>query len=237
MRKFYFLREVMCLGTKEGYDVLRLIEHDQVCYVSSEYVRGNPLPRWIKYHPCIEKGELFRMIGDIAGQLSRIHRCRGNPCYRYVNPYSMSMSEDGRVGLLDVNAESNSGQLRLMQRRTVREHFLPPEEPYYQRASVELDIYGFGRTLQYLLSETETEPPLRKAEEVRFQKIISRCLNGHSKKTFQNVSDIQRMIPVYRQPPAEGGGIKKQKSAAVIALFAVGLAAAAAAIWTVLPCI
>lgn len=235
--RILLLREVMYLGAKEGYDVLRLIEHDQVCYVSSEYVRGNPLPRWIKYHPCIEKGDLFRLIGDIAGQLSRIHRCRGNPCYRYVNPYSIIMLEDGRVGFLDVNAESNSGQLRIMQRRTVREHFLPPEEPYYQKASVELDLYGFGRTLQYLLSETETEPPLRRIEEVRFQKIISRCLDGYSKKPVQNVSDIQKMIPVYRQPKKERSGKKMQKSAAVVMLLITGLAAAAAAVWMILPCI
>lgn len=113
------------MAVKEEYDVLRLIEHNQICYVSSEYVRGDPLPRWIKYHPCVKKEELFRMIGDIARQLSQIHRCRGNPCYRYVNPYSIIISQEGQIGFLDVNAESNSEQLRMMQRRTVREYFLP----------------------------------------------------------------------------------------------------------------
>ena len=187
------------MAVKEEYDVLRLIEHNQACYISSEYVKGSPLFRWIKYHPCVDKEQFFRMVSDIVSQLSQIHRCRGNPCYRYVNPYSIIVSEEGQVSFLDVNAESNSGQLRIMQRRTVREHFLPPEEPYYQTANVEFDIYGLGRTLQYFLSEADTDPLLCRSEEIRFQKVISRCLNRHSKKTFQNVSEIQRMIPKYKK--------------------------------------
>lgn len=220
------------MAAKEGYDVLRLIEHNQVCYVSSEYVRGKPLPRWLKYHPCVKKEELFKLIGDIAGQLSQIHRCRENPCYQYVNPYSIIVSEDGQVRFLDVNAGSNGEQLRIMQRRTVREHFLPPEEPYYQKASVELDIYGFGRTLQYVLAETEAEPPLRRTEEARFQKIISRCLDRHSKRPFQSVSDIQKMIPVYRQKKEEAEGSRRLKRAAAAALVITAIGAVAAGGYT-----
>lgn len=212
------------MAVKEEYDVLRLIEHNRICYISSEYVKGNPMPRWIKYHPCVEKEELFRMISDIAKQLSQIHRCRGNLCYRYVNPYSIIVSEEGQIGFLDVDAKSNSEQLRIMQRRTVREHFLPPEEPYYQKASVELDIYGFGRTLQYLLSETDIEPPLCRSEEVKFQKIISRCLNRHSKKIFQNVSEIQRMIPKYRQLKKKANGEKRLGRAIMTGIVTAGLA-------------
>lgn len=210
------------MAVKEEYDVLRLIEHNQVCYISSEYVKGSPLPRWIKYHPCMEKEGLFRMISDIAKQLSQIHRCRGNPCYQYVNPYSIIISEEGRIGFLDINAEANSGQLRIMQRRTVREHFLPPEAPYYQKTSVELDIYGLGRTIQYLLSEVEAAPPLSRGEEAKFQKIISRCLNRHSKKLFQNVSEIQRMIPKYKHLK-ETKSEKKYGQRIVTMMVAAGL--------------
>ena len=187
------------MAVKEEYDVLKLIEHNHMCYVSSECVRGSSLPRWIKYHPCVSKKELFQIISEIVGQLSKIHRCRGNPCYRYVNPYSIVVSENGRVSFLDINAQSNIGQLKIMQRRMVREYFLPPEEPYYQKESVELDIYGLGKVLQYLLSEVEADPPLRRKEEAKFQKIISRCLKRHSKKIFQNVSEIQKLIPQYKE--------------------------------------
>lgn len=187
------------MTSKEGYDVLRLIGHNKSCYVSSEYVRGIPLIRWLKYHPVIPKEQLFTWINEIADQIAQIHKCSGNPCYQYVNPYSIIVAEDHRLYFLDLNTPSNEEQIRKMQRRTVREYFLPPEENYYRKASVKLDIYGLGRTIQYVLSVTEPEPGLKKREVIRFQKIISKCIQNHSKKTFQNVSDIQKYIPKYQR--------------------------------------
>lgn len=43
---------------KESYDVLRLIEHGQICYISSENVQGRTLARYLKYHPVMEKKEM-----------------------------------------------------------------------------------------------------------------------------------------------------------------------------------
>ncbi len=77
------------MSSKEGYDVLRLIEHGQSCYISSEYVKGCTLAVGLRYHPNLSKERLLKWIQDITRQLGLIHRCRGNPCYRYVNPYSI----------------------------------------------------------------------------------------------------------------------------------------------------
>ena len=87
---------------KESYDVLRLIEHGQICYISSENVQGRTLARYLKYHPVMEKKEMFLLLKAIAEQLELIHRCRGNPCYQYVNPYSVIVGEDRKVYLLDL---------------------------------------------------------------------------------------------------------------------------------------
>lgn len=207
---------------KEEYDVLRLIGHGQICYISSECQKGCLLPRWLKYHPQIEKGELFDMIEEIAKQLDGIHRCRNHPCYRYVNPYSIVVAEDKKIYFLDMNAKDNLEQLRLVQRRTVREHFLPKEEPYYRKASVELDIYGLGKTIQYLLSEAETEPDLTKREEIKLKKIISKCLRGHQGKSFQNVSEIQKVIPKYENPEPKKEKKGKKRRLILAGVFLLG---------------
>ena len=133
------------MAEKEGYDVLRLIEHGQTCYISSEYAGGKVLAGWLKIHPNITKERLYLLIRDITNQLCMIHRCRKKPYYQFVNPYSIVITEEGEVYFLDLEAGSNEEQLRLMQKRAVREAFLPPEEPYYQKASLELDIYEIGR--------------------------------------------------------------------------------------------
>ena len=183
------------MGEREGYEVLRLIEHNQKCYISSDYVEGKSLIQWLKYHPNLTKKQLFLWIRDLADQLECIHKCRGNPCNQYVNPYSVIVTEDMTLHFLDMSVESNEKMLVQMNRRSVRENFLPPEVNYYQAASIELDIYGLGRTIQYLLSVTDPIPELTRRETVKFQKIISRCLDGHSKRAFKQMSEIQKEIP------------------------------------------
>ena len=183
------------MSDREGYEVLRLIEHNQKCYISSDYVEGKPLIQWLKYHPNLTKKQLFLWIQNLSVQLECIHKCRGNPCYQYVNPYSVIVTEGMTLHFLDMSVESNEKMLVQMNRRSVRENFLPPDVNYYQAASVELDIYGLGRTIQYLLSVTDPIPELTRRETAKLQKIISRCLNRHSKRTFKKVSEIQKEIP------------------------------------------
>lgn len=183
---------------KESYDVLRLIEHGQICYISSENVQGRTLARYLKYHPVMEKKELFLLLKAITEQLELIHRCRGNPCYQYVNPYSIILAEDGRVYFLDMKAETNRKQVVFMQRRDMREYFLPPEEKYYQHASKELDIYGLGKTFQYILASSETEPHLSRWEERRLQSMISKTM-GTKGTHYQSVSEIQKYIPKWKE--------------------------------------
>lgn len=211
------------MNDTEGYDVLRLIGHNQKYYISSEYVRGRPLIWWLKYHPNITKEQLFLWIHEMARQLECIHKCRGGPCYQYVNPYSIIITETKELYFLDMSAESNGKMLLRMNRRCVRECFLPPEENYYQTASVQLDIYGLGKTIQYLISVSEPSPPLRRHEEARFQKIISKSLNRYSKRAYTEMSRFRREIPIYKTAIKRGSKhlISKVIRLAIILMFIV----------------
>ncbi len=187
------------MASRDDFDVLRLIEHGQNCYISSDNVSGMQLACFLKTHPDVDKETLFQWIRDITKQLSQIHKCRGQPSYQYVNPYSIVVTEEACVYFLDTGAGSSEELIREMQRRPVREHFLPPEEPYYQQASEELDIYGLGKTIQFLLAETEEHVVLSMSEEKKFQMIISRCLERHSKRAYTQVSEILKYLPKYRK--------------------------------------
>ena len=102
-------------------------------------------------------------------------------------------SGGGRQGSIFwiMKAETNMKQVVFMQRRDMREYFLPPEENYYQNASKELDIYGLGKTFQYILASSETEPHLNRWEEHRLQSIISKTM-GTKGSYYQSVSEIQK---------------------------------------------
>jgi len=182
------------VNTQKEYDVLRLIEHNRICYVSSDNVKGWPLVYWIKYHPCLEKKQMIQWVYSIIRQLVQIHKCRGNPCYQYVNPYSIIVTEDEKLHFLDIGAESNKEKLRLMYRRDIRENFLPEDENLYQKANEELDIYGLGKTLQYLLTFVDVEPKFTKKEEKKLWKMILKCIETNERKRFKEVLQVQQYL-------------------------------------------
>lgn len=75
-------------------------------------------------------GDIFIIKRDsrTTGVISQV---QGKPCYQYVNPYSIVRSEDGRIYFLDMQSEANRSKMIFMQRRDIREYFLPPDEKYY----------------------------------------------------------------------------------------------------------
>ena len=203
---------------KRNYEILKFVMHGDKCYMSTDIVKGKPLIVWLKYHAHITKEQFYEWARQIIADLDHFHRCRGNPCYQYVNPYSVIVGEDRKVYLLDLASKEQEDMMHLMQRRYVRENFLSPENQYYQKSEEKEDIYGFGKTIQYVLSSVELEPKLKFLESVRIQKIITRCLDKQGKKRYQKLSDLSGQFTL-----SEKRNGSKKIMYVMIALAVIGL--------------
>ncbi len=203
---------------KRSYEILKFVTHGDKCYMSTDVVNGKPLIVWLKYHARITKEQFYGWIRQIIADLEHFHRCRGNPCYQYVNPYSVIVAEDGKVYLIDLASKDQEDMMHLMQRRYVRENFLSPENQYYQKAEEKEDIYGLGKTIQYILSVVELEPKLGLLERARIQKTINRCLDMQGKKRYQTISDLSGQI-IFTEKRNES----KRKMRVVIGIVMTGM--------------
>lgn len=203
---------------KRNYEILKFVMHGDRCYMSTDIVKGKPLIVWLKYHAHITKEQFYEWARQIIADLDHFHRCRGNPCYQYVNPYSVIVGEDRKVYLLDLASKEQEDMMHLMQRRYVRENFLSPENQYYQKSEEKEDIYGFGKMIQYVLSSVELEPELKFLERVRIQKIITRCLDKQGKKRYQKLSDLSGQFSL-----SEKRNGSKKIMYVMIALAVIGL--------------
>lgn len=203
---------------KRNYEILKFVMHGDKCYMSTDIVKGKPLIVWLKYHAHITKEQFYEWARQIIADLDHFHRCRGNPCYQYVNPYSVIVGEDRKVYLLDLASKEQEDMMHLMQRRYVRENFLSPENQYYQKSEEKEDIYGFGKMIQYVLSSVELEPELKFLESVRIQKIITRCLDKQGKKRYQKLSDLSGQFSL-----SEKRNESKKIMYVMIALAVIGL--------------
>ena len=203
---------------KRNYEILKFVMHGDKCYMSTDIVKGKPLIVWLKYHAHITKEQFYEWARQIIADLDHFHRCRGNPCYQYVNPYSVIVGEDRKVYLLDLASKEQEDMMHLMQRRYVRENFLSPENQYYQKSEEKEDIYGFGKMIQYVLSSVELEPELKFLESVRIQKIITRCLDKQGKKRYRKLSDLSGQFSL-----SEKRNGSKKIMYVMIALAVIGL--------------
>lgn len=187
------------------YDVLKFIEHGGRCRPAMDYVQGELLIFRLKRCREIEKTLLFEWMRELLRQLEQFHKCFGNRGYRYMNPYSVLVTEEGKLLLLDLEAESNEFVLRNMQKRAMRDHFVKPIVQIRENTKLSLDLYGYAKTIQFILANVQVEPSLTSREENRLEKIIDNCLCKNSKKQYEDFKRIQRELPTARRQQWEIG--------------------------------
>lgn len=163
-----------------------------------DYVQGELLIYRLKRCREMEKARLFEWMRELLCQLEQFHKCFHNQGYRYLNPYSVLVTAEEKLLLLDLDAESNEFVLRNMQKRAMREHFVKPIVHIRENTKISLDLYGYAKTIQFILANVHVEPSLSGREENRLEKIIDKCLCKNSKKQYDDLKQIQKELPSVR---------------------------------------
>lgn len=204
--------------TEKKYEVLRFIEHDGKSRVVMDCVFGRLLVHRLNDSRDITKEIIFKWFAMLAGELEKYHRCKREQCYRYLNPYSILVTEEEKILLLDLNAQSNGFVLRNMQKPAMREHFVKPVIHIRESTRISLDFYGLGKTIQFILARTEDNISLSKIEEYLLSGVIEKCLGENPKKKYDNLKQVQKELPkIYRKK------CEKQKRKTILIILAIVL--------------
>lgn len=196
---------------KKEYDIIKMVQHGKYCERIQDTVSGQQLIYWVKYHPQVEKEELWQLIRKLLLQITWFHKHGESQTYGYLTPYSVIIREDGEIYLLDTEAEESRQIMRQIQSRTVRNYFVN-SEIYRQKGICEAaDIYGFGKTVQYLLSQSEANPPLTKKEEYQLARMIQNCLDTDGEKGFSDFQMVQKHFSKWCVRKSGGEAKKRTK--------------------------
>lgn len=207
----------------ELYEVLRFIEHGGQCRQSLDCVQGTILIYYLRDHPQVDKSALFGWFMQIGTGLDQYRRCRKGRSYRYLNPYSILVSEEGRMLLLDPDSPENAFIRKKMQQRAVRAHFVRPALEAGRKGAAYGDLFGFGKTVQFMLACTRVTPPLTRREEFRLAKFVDRC-TVNEKRKYEDIRQALNDIPLYNERSSTfrgKGRVLFLGSAAVLLLCAV----------------
>lgn len=208
------------------YEVLKFIEHGAHCRQSMDCVRGTILLSYLRENPGMEKVTLIAWFRELAVCVDQYHRSHSRQNYRYLNPCSIVVSEEGTLFLLDTEAPDNEPVMKRMQSRAVRSHFVKPVYEIGVGKNNEADLFAYGRTIQFILAYAEIHPALSRREEKRLSRVIARC-TGESGKRYEDLRQVLRDLPPVprRQPYAsEHGRSTGVKKTVILAGAAVCLA-------------
>lgn len=61
-----------------------------------------------------------------------------------------------------------------------------------------MDLFGYGKTMQFMLAYTTLSPGLTRMEEIKLSRIIDRCI-GNRKKGYDDVRKILKDLPEIRK--------------------------------------
>lgn len=196
-------------------------EYEAICFreqgtnfkQSTDLVRGTLLIYYLRDHPKAGKDEVFAWFGQIGTNLERYHMCKSGQYYRFLNPYSILITEEGNLLLLDLNSPVNENVMKEMQQRSVRRHFLEPVVNMGAGSACEAEIFGFGRTIQFVFANITIVPEMTKREEKRFAKVIEKCTEG--KKKYASLSQALSELPEIPQmnPGLVSGMIAEKRKA------------------------
>lgn len=223
----------------ESYDVLRFIADGRRMHISMDCIDGILLADWACHVSAPDVSILWKQFWGLASQLEAYHRTRIAPGYQYLSPYSVVVEtcHTEKWYLLDTRSRANERILDRIRRSDVRCVFLPPGQQAYQNVTERMDLFGFGKLVQYVLFKTD--PPMNKQEIRNFKKIISISLDAYgeqqtifrkrSKKENQN---FQQIVNLFSRKDKKKNPVRRRKlvlftaggiSAGMAALTAYGL--------------
>ena len=217
------------MQSMRSYEVLKLVEHDGAGHLSVDEAEGTLLIYRIQEGVCVEKERVIHWIRQLVVQLDLYQRSGDHPeqirCYRYLNPYSVLITEEDQVMLLNLEAPQNEFVIKNMQKRSMRHHFVRAVQRIDENSKMAVDLYSLGKTVQFLLACTEVTPTFRFREEYQLTRFIQKCLQTEERKRYQHLKDARKDLPREKKSVRSGRRLGKNSNRGKYILGVAGIAA------------
>lgn len=199
----------------KNYEVVLWEREGEDYRIKHGCVKGELFNDCLKTTVDIEQKTFFQWIERLTEQLDAAQKHQKSSGYKYLNPYSVLISETGAVYLLDLEAQSNLEVVRSMQRRSMR-HFFPEARSEGKRwESLKQNLYAFGQLLRFMTAEARVSPAFTKRQKRRLHSIIEKCIEekkhfGAATFTARQYEAFSRVRKEIRKIPVKVGKERKK---------------------------
>ena len=203
--------------------MIKFLDHDNTSRITMDVVKGELLVNKVKTTPDLTKDMVFSWFNNLLSQMIQYHKCNHNRIYRYLNPFSVVITEEEEVYLLDIDASSNHFVLKNLQTPSMREHFLKTTIQPTEENKIRYDIYCFGKTLQYVLASSESLISLSKREELKLFCLVEKCFEENVKKSYSNFLQVKKDLSFTKAKRGKSATDMKNKKLKLILVIAAVL--------------
>ena len=102
------------------YEVLRFVEKGTECQPGIDCLQGELLIYYLRDNTQLDKAVLFEWFRQIAGEIRKYQQAKRGQNYRCLTPYSIVVTEEGELLLLNPDAQENEFVMKKMQQKAAR---------------------------------------------------------------------------------------------------------------------
>lgn len=173
------------MSERTEYAVFRFLDQNGYCHKISDVIIGRSIMQYVKDEIPVTRQCFFGWSARLAYQMEQYCKCRDGQIYGYLNPYAVIVADENEILLIDVADSENEELIRKMQKKKIRSLFVRKDHILSQKMSEEDDLYGYGKTIQFMMAKCCMEDKFTGKEERTVRRILEKCLNG--KKTGKDV--------------------------------------------------
>lgn len=173
-------------GLVKIYD---LLQAENQCLCIMEYVKGQNLKEYIrkKYEETkISERRIAQWGMELCEILSYLHRQQPAVLYQDLKPSNVICSESGKLKLIDPDGAGFLGEGFSV---SGTEGFLAPEQREGGKLDARTDLYGLGRTLQWILEKSVRK---KRSSGYEIQRILSRCTEDDPEKRYADCEALKK---------------------------------------------
>ena len=202
---------------QKEYEVIKFIEHNGQYRIVMDCVRGRLLVDRVRDPQGITRVQVFHWFEKAAEEIEKYENSKNGRCYHYLNPYSVLITPEEDLFLLDLTSEDNHEIQKNIQKPEMRVHFIKPLQYIDRQRAAAVDLYVLGKTIQFILAYTSEFYTLTRREEYLLSDLIAKCLEVNPKKKYDTVSQVRRDLRKITDVKMQ----KQKKKMAVIILAVV----------------
>lgn len=182
-----------------------IFETEKYIYIRKEFIKGDTLESFIKKNGPLNEHAVIKIALQLCEILTYLHSMDSSPViYRDLKPANIMINENGNITLIDLDSvrqykeDANNDTVYIG-----TEGFASPEQYGYGQTDIRSDIYTFGATLYYLLTDMKPVADKLNHDNIRkirpdisisLGKIIEKCTRFNPDNRYQNIHQLQKEL-------------------------------------------